>query len=138
MLLAEVQSDVLARSLLIALLVVTPYGIYKLRQVRAVRADRIEAEQARDAAIAAMSEPEETPRPRLEVVIDEITDLGTDPGVSAPTVTIPHGVTVGGSDAPPGIVDTLVRDALRRSGLVATAEIDTPDGRVLELARVGH
>lgn len=136
MLLAQVQSDVLARSLLIALLVVSPYGIYKIRQVRAVRADRVAAEAARDAAIAAKSAPTEAPKPRLEVVIDEITDLGTDPSATAPTITIPHGVTVGGSEAAPGIVDTLVRDALRRSGLVATAEIDTANGRVLELTRV--
>lgn len=136
MLLAEIQSDALARSLLIALVVVSPYGIYKVRQVRAVRADRIAAEQAREAAIAAIDAPAEPPRPRLEVVIDEITDIGTDPSVAAPTITIPHGVTVGGSEAPPGIVDTLVRDALRRSGLIATAEIDTANGRMLELARV--
>jgi len=34
-------------------------------------------------------------------------------------------------------VDALVRDSLRRSGLVAAAEIYTPQGRTLELRPLG-
>ena len=48
------------------------------------------------------------------------------------TVMVPSDVTVGGQDAPAELVDSLVRDALRRSGLAATAEVDTAEGRVIE------
>jgi len=46
------------------------------------------------------------------------------------TGMVPSDVTVGGQDAPAELVDSLVRDALRRSGLAATAEVDTAEGRV--------
>ena len=121
---ADVQIDTLGRSLLIAVVIVTPYGIIKVRQVRAARRER----QAAEAAAAAPPGPT---RPALEDVIGEISASRARDG--AGTVTIPHDVTVAGVDAEPGVVDTLVRDALRRSGLVATAELDTPAGRVLEV-----
>ena len=66
--------------------------------------------------------------------IDRISALG-DSSAETSTLTVPPDVTVGGSEPPPGLVDSLVRDALRRSGLIATAEIDTPDGRVIEFRR---
>jgi hypothetical protein len=128
MLAAEIQYETLARSLLIAVLLVTPYGVYKVRQVRAMRRAREEAE----AAAAAPAPPQ---GPRLEDVIARISELGADPQLASATLTVPAGVQVGGSAAPAALVDSLVRDALRRSGLVATAEIDTPDGRVIEVRR---
>lgn len=128
MLLAEIQYETLARSLALAVLLVSPYGIHKVRQVRALRRER-------EAAVAAASAPPPPVRPRLEDVIDRISELADSSGPDAATVTIPPDVTVAGSDPPAGLVDTLVRDAVRRSGLVATAEIDTPAGRVLELGR---
>jgi hypothetical protein len=128
MLLAEIQYETLVRSLLLAMLLVSPYGIYKVREVRAVRRERAEAEAAAHA-------PPPPSRPRLEDVIDRISELSSSPDTATATVTIPPDVTVAGGDPPEGLVDTLVRDALRRSGLVTTAEIDTPAGRVLELAR---
>jgi hypothetical protein len=130
MLLAEIQYETLARSLLLAMLLVSPYGIYKVRQVRAVRRER-------EAAVAAAAAPPPPSRPRLEDVIDRISELSSSPGATTATVTIPPDVTVAGGDPPEGLVDTLVRDALRRSGLVTTAEIDTPSGRVLEFRRAG-
>ena len=131
MLAADVQYETLVRSLLIALVVVAPYGIVKVRQVRALRRERAAAE----AAAAAPPPPD---RPRLEDVIEQITALGdaTDDGPS--TLTVPNDVTVGGGEPPAGLVDTLVRDALRRSGLAATAEIDTAEGRVIEFRRAEH
>lgn len=125
---ADVQIDTLGRSLLIAVVIVTPYGIVKVRQVRAARRER----QAAEAAAAAPPGPT---RPTLEDVIGEIS--ASRAHGDAGTVTIPHDVTVGGVDAEPGVIDTLVRDALRRSGLVATAELDTPAGRVLEVRPSG-
>lgn len=131
MLAADVQYETLARSLLIALVVVAPYGIYKVRQVRAARRERA-------AAVAAANQPPAPDRPRLEDVIDHISELGADTEEGTATLTVPSGATVGGADAPSALVDALVRDALRRSGLVATAEIDTPDGRVIEFRRAGR
>ena len=129
MLAADIQYETLARSLLIAALVVSPYGIHKVRQVRAHRRELA----ARAAAEAAPPPPT---RPRLEDVIDTIDRLGRDRDTGAATVAVPTGVTVDGDDPPPGLVDVLVRDALRRSGLATTAEVDTAEGRVLEVRRV--
>jgi hypothetical protein len=130
MLAAEIQYETLARSLLIAVVLVAPYGVYKIRQVRALR-------RAREQAAADATAPAPPPGPRLEDVVERISELGRDPGVVSATVTVPAGVRVGGSEAPSALVDSLVRDALRRSGLVATAEIDTDAGRVIEVRRSG-
>lgn len=135
MLLADVQYETLARSLLIAAVLVLPYGIYKVREVRSHRREL--AEQVA-AAHAAANPPATPPRPRLSDVIAAIDALGSgqgDPDAATPTITIPADVTIDGGDPPAGLVDVLVRDALRRSGLVATAEVDTPAGRVLEVRR---
>lgn len=125
---ADIQYTTLVRSLLIAAVIVSPYGIYKMRQVRAERRERAAAEAA---ALA----PDEPSGPRLEDVIEQISELGMQAELDRSTVTVPTGATVGGTDAPAAVVDSLVRDALRRSGLVATAEIDTPAGRVIEFRR---
>lgn len=129
------SSPVLLRSLLIALAVVTPYGIYKVRQVRARRA----REARPSASEVTATDPSVTPvaaAPRLEDVVARIEAVAVslDPG-DPTTVTVPAGVTVGGDQVPTELVDSLVRDALRRSGLVATAELDTADGRLLECRR---
>ena len=127
---AQIQTDVLGRSLLIAAVVVSPYAIYKWRQVQRTRAET--------AAILAAAAPPTTTveRARLEDVIDEIhrvaAELGKGQGA---TIRVGRDLTVDGSDAPATLVDALVRDALRRSGLVATAELETPDARVIEVAR---
>ena len=125
-LLAEIQGGVLVRSLIIAAVLLTPYYLYKRRGVRALR----------DAAAAAAAGPpaDEAPAgPRLEDVIDGLDAAAatarTDGTV---TVTVPFGVTVDGKAAPAELVDALVRDALRRSGLLAAAEVDTADGRSIE------
>lgn len=130
-----VQADVLVRSLAIAVVLVSPYGYLKWRQVRAVRAERVAAESA------ARHDAEPTPaRPTLEDVVDTINALADAPtgdgeGSATATVVVPHDVTVAGDDPPPGLVDTLVRDALRRSGWIPTSEVDTSAGRVIEVRR---
>ena len=73
--------------------------------------------------------------PRLEDVVATIGELAADSSLDSATVVVPDGVTVDGDVAPPELVDALVRDALRRSGLVATAELDSPAGRVIEVRR---
>jgi hypothetical protein len=131
MLAADIQYDTLARSLLIALVIVSPYGIYKVREVRAMRREREAASRPVEVA------PSGPVRPDLETIIEQISGFAGRADSAPPTITVPHDVTVGGGDPPPGLVDALVRDALRRSGLVATAELDTPDGRMIELRPAG-
>ncbi len=127
---AQLQTDVLGRSLLIAAVIVSPYAIYKWRQVQRTRAETA-------AILAAAQAPEVTvERDRLEDVIDEVHRVAADLDAGrGATIRIGRDLTVDGSAAPDTLVDALVRDALRRSGLVATAELETPDARVLEVAR---
>ena len=127
-LLAEIETGVLVRSLAIAAVLVTPYGLYKRHQVRARRA-AVLAERG-----AATTDDAPAPaRPRLEDVIDGLARTVEEArAAGTATVMVPSDVTVGGQDAPAELVDSLVRDALRRSGLAATAEVDTAEGRVIE------
>jgi hypothetical protein len=133
-LLGAVQSDTLGRSLLIALVVVSPYAIHKWMQVRRVR----DAHERVIAADAAASEPT---RPRPPALEDVIRDVGlvlaeaTEHGGAM--LLIPTEVTVSDRAASDEVVDVLVRDALRRSGLVVTAELDTAEGRLLECTLIG-
>ena len=126
MLLAEIEAGVLVRSLIIAAVVVTPYALHKRRQVQR-RRDALAGPQ--DAG------PEDggPRRPRLEDLIAGLTEAAaTARRTGAVTDTVPADVTVDGDDAPEGVVDALVRDALRRSGLVTTSELDTSAGRTIE------
>ena len=128
---AEIQSVTLMRSLLIAAVVVSPYALYKINQIRTLRRGREAAQAATD------TDPDSEARsgPRLEDVVATIDRLAADTSLDSATVVVPDAVTVDGDVAPPERVDALVRDALRRSGLTATAEIDTPTGRVIEVRR---
>ncbi len=126
---AEIQSGTLARSLLIAAAIVTPYALYKVNQIRTMRRGREAAEATSD------PDPMVGGGPRLEDVVATIGELAADSSLDSATVVVPDGVTVDGDVAPPELVDALVRDALRRSGLVATAELDSPAGRVIEVRR---
>lgn len=128
-LLAEIETGVLVRSLAIAAVLVTPYGLYKRHQLRAQRAALLAERRA-----ASTDDDVPAPvRPRLEDVIDGLAHTVEEArAAGTATVTVPSDVTVGGQDAPAELVDSLVRDALRRSGLAATAEVDTAQGRVIE------
>ena len=132
-LLAAVQSDALGRALLIAALVVSPYVIYKLREVRRVRAAhaRAVAADATDTAGVVLL-------PALEDVIGDISYVVAEARLNGGAMLlVPHQVTVSDRPATDAVVDMLVRDALRRSGLVVTAELDTAEGRLLECASGG-
>jgi hypothetical protein len=123
---ADIQVGVMLRSLLIALVVVAPFGVVLWRRVRARAA-------AQEPPTVPIDAPALDHRPSLEALIEEISRLGdrADPTATV-TVTVPHALTVDGSDAPPAVVDAIVRDALSRSGLAPTAELDTDTARVLE------
>jgi hypothetical protein len=124
----EIQTATLLRSFLIALVVVAPYAVYTWRRVRARRRA---SGATPDRAEVAATTPD---APRLEDVIAAIDAIGAGPAAGG-TVLVPLDATVDGRPVPPAVVDALVRDALARSGLVATAEVDVADGRRIECVR---
>lgn len=130
-LLADVQSVVMLRSFAIAVVVVAPFGALLVRRVRRRQAATAVAEP--DTSV----QPTEEATPTLESVIDEISSLGEAvrsgrAGAGPVTISVPRRLTMSGDEAPPAIVDAIVRDALLRSGLVPTAELDAGDVRVIE------
>ena len=128
-LLAQVQGGTLVRSFLIAVVVIAPVWFYVRKRVLADRAPIAEPEEA---------SPDDAAGPRLEEVIASIADAAaTARAAGSATLTIPNGVTIDGQPADRSTVDALVRDSLRRSGLVAVAEIDAAAGRTLELRELG-
>lgn len=110
MLAAEVQYSTLLRSLLIALVVVAPFGWYQWQKVRRARAEA-------EAATAPPPAPDEpgARRPRLEDVVAAI-----GPSATPTEVSLPDDVTLDGQQVTPDVVELLVADALRRSRLVET------------------
>jgi hypothetical protein len=128
-LLGQVQGETLGRALLIAVVLITPYAIYKMRQVRAVR-------RAHDAAVAAdaaaLKAGDLTPLPALEDVIRDISYVVTEAKANGGAIlVIPAQVTVSHREASDQIVDLLINDALRRSGLVIASQETTEEGRLL-------
>jgi predicted nucleotidyltransferase len=127
-LIAQVQGETLGRSLLIALVVISPYAIYKMRQVRLVR----RAHDAVLAAEAAPPPPDTAPLPALEDVIRDISYVVTEAKLNGGAIlVIPSQVTVSHREANDAIVDLLVSDALRRSGLVIASQESTEEGRLV-------
>lgn len=135
-LLAKVQDTVLVRSFLIAVIVVAPVWVLVRKRVRSAQ-ERSRAGSTTGAD--ADSDPSTpTPLPRLEDLIAAVPDLAaTAREHGSATITVPEAVSVDGRPTDPAVVDALVRDSLRRSGLVAVAEVDSPAGRSLELRAVG-
>jgi hypothetical protein len=126
-LVAEIQADVLVRSFVIAAVVLFPVWLYVRRRVLGDRRTPPPEEPGGTAPSG----------PRLEDVIAAVPAAADDARLAgSTTLTVPHGVTIDGTAADPATVDALVRDALRRSGLVAVAEVDSPAGRTLELRSV--
>ena len=76
--------------------------------------------------------------PALEDVVADIAFVQEEAHTrGGAMLLVPHVVTVSHRPAPASTVDLLVRDALRRSGLVVTAEVDTEEGRLLECRPAG-
>lgn len=123
-LLAEIQSGVMARSLVIALVVVAPFWFVLRRRLRR----EAQSDEAPDS-------PPVQVAPALEDLVEEIGRLAAGSGedTSGPvTIHVPRGLTIDGDAAPDAVVDAIVRDAIARSGLVPTAELDTAEGRMIE------
>lgn len=130
---AAAQGDTLGRALLIAVIVVSPYAYFKLRQVRRVRRTHVAA-LAADAALT----DGEIRIPALEDVIGDVSYVVAEARANGGAMLlVPHEVTVSDRVATDEVVDMLVRDALRRSGLVVTGELDTAEGRLIECALIG-
>jgi hypothetical protein len=135
-LLAKVQDTVLVRSFLIAVIVVAPVWVLVRKRVRS--AQERSSTSGTDDSLDDTDPSAPAPLPRLEDVIAAIPDVAAaarDRGSA--TITVPSEVTVDGRPTESAVVDALVRDSLRRSGLVAVAEVDSPAGRSLELRAVG-
>lgn len=126
MILAEVESGVLLRSFVIALVVVAPSGWWQWRKVRASR-------RAAEAASAALApEPVPPEHPPLEAMIAELGERARNMAAGEScALEVPATVTIDGAPADASLVDALVRDALRREGLRAVGEVDLDDRRVI-------
>lgn len=124
----------MVRSLVIAAVIILPYAIFKVRQVARVR--RLSNDiGAREAKGSGRSDRAQDHLPALEDVIADIDFVVSEARRNGGAMlVVPHEVTVSDRPAEREIVDALVRDALRRSNLAITAEVDSQEGRLLECA----
>ena len=112
-LLADVGAGTLLRCLVLAVVVVTPYGLYQRAKVR-----RMKAEGAAARGEVVDEEPPPADPAALETVVAEVEDLGRElEGAATAEVALPSAPTIDGRPAPQVLVDTVLQDALRRSGL---------------------
>lgn len=112
---------------LLALVIVAPFAFRTIRKVQAGTwrnsGERIDADEA---------EPvDETDEGRLEDLIAAVRALEGDRSGRALVLVRRH-LTSQGRDVPTSMVDTLVRDALRRSGWGVDAVVPDELGQVLE------
>ncbi len=125
--LAAIQADVLVRSFAIALVVVTPLWLHRRRRARRAEGPPPDSTTTDDS----VATPD--PRPRLEAVIADVERAATSAAVEGTaTLDVPTDLTIDGAPIDTGTADVLIRDALRRSGLVAVTETSTPAGRTIE------
>jgi len=128
---AEIGAGTLLRCLLIAAVIVTPYFIFQRRQVRAARAEL--AEQRGEQEV----QPPPADPNALETLVALIEEIGTSHvGDDAPTVTLMPHPTVDGRPADQLVIDAIVADALRRSGLHEIGRTDTDQGQLLRLQHI--
>lgn len=111
-LLADVGAGTLVRCLLLAVVVVTPYGLYQRAKVKKMKAEGAAARGE------VPDEPPPTDPAALETVVAQVEDLGRtlEHGATA-EVSLPTAPTIDDRPAPQPLVDTVLQDALRRSGL---------------------
>ena len=121
-LLAAVDAGTLIRSLCIAAVLVLPYGIHKFRQVKRLRI----------AAAGGAPEPAAPDASALELAISAIGSLA-----GGGELTVPANCTIDGQPAPAELRDALLRDALRRSGLVETDRSNRGADLVIMCAPIG-
>jgi hypothetical protein len=142
-LLAQENGGVLARSFLIAVVVMAPVALWQWSRVRARR---------RDEESVAEPDGDDGPDPgdqgtwpaaddpsTVEWLVRRVGALATElePGSSA-TIEVPEAPTLGGRPAPPGLVGQLLDDALHRGGLEGGLAGRADGSTVLECRRPGH
>jgi len=128
------RTATMGRLFLIAVVVLLPWwGRFTYRFVRDRRRVRREEVLAARAAI----EGNRTPEPdALSIVVDAIVD-GADGEADPFTVTVPAAPTVERRPADAAVVELIIGDALRRSGLVVGDERVNADGsRTLRCEKV--
>jgi hypothetical protein len=117
--LADVEVGTLARSLVIAVLIVLPFGVVRFRRTRARQRARLAAEMPIDPPPSG---------PTLEAVVESIAALAPAPGGS---VEIPDGCTVDGRPVTPEVAAVVLADVLARSGLREAGRVRTPTAIVV-------
>jgi len=134
---AQVQGDVLARSFLIAVVLVAPFGWWQWRRVRNRRRALAAAEAAAAASAGSTDEAAAPPGPpRLEDVMARIDEVAAELGdTDTAAVEVPEDLTVDGVAAPSAVVDTIVGDALARSGLAVANRTRGAAGTLLTVRR---
>lgn len=135
---ATESSGVLLRSFMIAIVVMAPVALWQGRRVRARRRRQRSAsyQQASDLASLTSSDTAGTGGPSLESVVAEINRVASTLESSQKTeLYVPGDLTVGGSKADPQLVEAVLRDALKRSGLEVTATKGDGDSIRLECRR---
>lgn len=124
--LGQVDEFLLARALIIALIVVSPFWFWQRRKIRAAKqADEPIPEPEADPAAEEMS--------TVIAQIREVANAAT--AGTAVTIEVPIPLLQDGRLADPAIADTLIKDSLRRSGLTTTAETDTGSARLIECVK---
>ncbi len=127
---------------LVAMVVVGPYAVVRVRRIfreKAERAallrpvDEVSPEQA-EATAAAEATARSKAEDDLGGAIDAI-EAGRDGRDEQFEVRIPTHPRINGRPADPATAEVLVQDALRRSGIVVISEDSSPDGRVLTCRR---
>ena len=114
----------------LALAVTAPFAVRTVRRVRAGTWGRSD-DDADQAADSGEDAPEETDEGRLEDLVDAIRALEGDRTGRAFVLVRRH-LTSQGRELSPGLADTLVRDALGRSGWTVVDEDPDELGKVLE------
>lgn len=126
-------SGVLLRSFAIALLIMAPIALWQARRIRRRRRRQRSASYQQASDLSSLSSgTAATPGPTLESLVAEINRVAATLESSQTTeLTVPAELTVGGSRADPQLVEVVLRDALKRSGLDVTAT--TSDDNTIQL-----
>ena len=121
-LIAEIGAGTLLRCLVLAIIVVAPYGLYQRQKVRRAKAE-LALLRGDAPAEAVPADPT-----ALETVVAQLENLGTPTTSSSEVagpfeVDLPASPTIDGRPADPAVVQVVVADAVRRSGLVVVDTI---------------
>ncbi len=112
-----------------ALAVTAPFAVRTVRKVRAGTWGRRDTDETADDSTE--DPPEETDEGRLEDLVDAIRSLEGD-RIGRASVLVHRVLTSQGRELSPAMADTLVRDALGRSGWAVVEVVPDELGHVLE------